>query len=67
MQNGRIARKRGIKVVEGMTEDLPFEDESFNFVLMVTTICFLDIVEKGGGTKEFKTCTEDVIVDLSEL
>ncbi|MDY6985561.1 MAG: DUF364 domain-containing protein [Candidatus Thermoplasmatota archaeon] len=27
----------------------------------------LDIVEKGGGTKDFKTCTEDVIVDLSEL
>lgn len=23
----------------------------------------LDIVENGGGTKEFKTCTEDVIID----
>src|SRR3989337_3951512 len=36
-----IARKRGIIVVEAMAEDLPFDDASFDFVLMVTTICFL--------------------------
>jgi SAM-dependent methyltransferase len=41
-----IARKRGIEVVEGIAEDLPFDNESFDFVLMVTTICFLDDVEK---------------------
>jgi len=41
-----IARKKGIEVVEGIAEDLPFDDESFDFVLMVTTICFLDDVEK---------------------
>lgn len=41
-----IARKRGVEVVEGIAENLPFENESFDFVLMVTTICFLDDVEK---------------------
>ncbi|MEW6456665.1 MAG: class I SAM-dependent methyltransferase [Acidobacteriota bacterium] len=37
-----IARKRGIKVYEARAEKLPFDNESFNFVLIVTTICFLD-------------------------
>jgi len=41
-----LARKRGIEVVEGMAESLPFEDSSFDFVLMVTVICFLDDVGK---------------------
>ena len=36
-----IARKRGIKVLEAYAEELPFEDESFDFVLMVTVLCFL--------------------------
>jgi len=35
------ARKRGIKVLEAYAEDLPIEDESFDFVLMVTVLCFL--------------------------
>ena len=37
----RIARKRGIKTYEALAEKFPFIDESFDFVLMVTTICFL--------------------------
>jgi SAM-dependent methyltransferase len=37
-----IARKRGIDVYEARAEALPFNDESFDFVLMVTTICFLE-------------------------
>ena len=37
-----IAKKRGIEVYEGKAENLPFEDESFDFILMVTTICFLE-------------------------
>jgi len=41
-----LARKRGIEVVEGMAESLPFEDSSFDFVLMVTVICFLNDVGK---------------------
>ncbi len=43
---GEIAQKRGIKIIEGVAESLPFEDSQFDFVLMVTTICFLDDVEK---------------------
>ncbi len=40
-----IARQRGVKVVEGVAEALPFDDASFVFALMVTTICFVDNVE----------------------
>ncbi|MBP1912933.1 class I SAM-dependent methyltransferase [Thermococcus stetteri] len=41
-----IARKRGIEVIEGTAENLPFEDESLDYLLMVTTICFVDDPEK---------------------
>lgn len=41
----RIAKKRRIKAVCGIAEALPFRSLLFNFVLMVTTICFLDDVE----------------------
>jgi SAM-dependent methyltransferase len=37
----RKARKRGIEVTSGVAEDLPFENESFDFTLMVTAICFV--------------------------
>jgi ubiquinone/menaquinone biosynthesis C-methylase UbiE len=37
-----MARKRGINVHEGRAEALPFDDDSFDFVLMMTTICFLE-------------------------
>jgi SAM-dependent methyltransferase len=43
---GKLAKKRGVKVIEGVAELLPFDDMQFDFVLMVTTICFLDDVEK---------------------
>jgi ubiquinone/menaquinone biosynthesis C-methylase UbiE len=36
-----LARQRGIKVYEARVEELQFADESFDFVVMVTTICFL--------------------------
>jgi ubiquinone/menaquinone biosynthesis C-methylase UbiE len=36
-----IARQRGIEVYEARAEELPFDNESFDFVVMVTTICFL--------------------------
>lgn len=39
---GRIARERGIEVVRGRAEHLPFSDDSFDGVLFVTTICFVD-------------------------
>ncbi|MBO8181603.1 MAG: class I SAM-dependent methyltransferase [Archaeoglobus sp.] len=36
-----IARKRGIEVYEAKAEMLPFDDFSFDFVLIVVTICFV--------------------------
>ena len=37
-----IARKRGVNVFEAKAEHLPFQDYSFDFALMVTTLCFLE-------------------------
>ena len=37
-----LAEKRGLKVVSGVAENLPFADHSFDFALMVTSICFVD-------------------------
>ncbi|MFA7404395.1 MAG: class I SAM-dependent methyltransferase [Pelobacteraceae bacterium] len=39
-----LARHRGVEVVPGMAEDLPFADCSFDFAIMVTVVCFLDDV-----------------------
>jgi len=39
---GKIAEERGIKVICGVAEKLPLKDSSFDFVLMITTICFVD-------------------------
>ena len=36
------ATKRGISVVPGIAEALPFLDSSFDYALSVTTICFVD-------------------------
>ncbi|MBN2532905.1 MAG: class I SAM-dependent methyltransferase [Spirochaetales bacterium] len=40
-----IAEEKGIKVCNGIAEDLPYMDMQFDFVLMVTTICFLDDID----------------------
>jgi SAM-dependent methyltransferase len=40
----RMARARGIDAVGGLAESLPYEDGCFDFLLMVTTICFVDDV-----------------------
>ena len=37
-----IAQQRGIEAHETVAEALPFADESFDFVLMVTAICFFN-------------------------
>ena len=37
-----IARSKGIKVIKGIAEDLPIGNDTFDFALMVTTICFVD-------------------------
>jgi len=36
------AQARGIEVVQGTAEALPFADDSFDHALVVTTICFVD-------------------------
>jgi SAM-dependent methyltransferase len=41
-----ISRKQGIKVYEGVAEHLPLGDKAFDFVLFVTTICFVDDLAK---------------------
>ena len=40
----KLAQQRGIKVLEGIAENLPFADNSFDFAVMVTVVCFLDDV-----------------------
>ena len=42
----RIAHRRNIEVVRAVGEHLPFKDESFDFVLMTVTLCFLDRPEE---------------------
>ncbi|MBN2323589.1 MAG: methyltransferase domain-containing protein [Spirochaetes bacterium] len=40
----KLARVRGIDVYDAVAESLPFGDGTFDFALMVTTICFVDDV-----------------------
>jgi len=42
----KYALQKGLKVHEGTAEELPLADESYDFALMVTTICFVDDVVK---------------------
>ena len=37
-----IAQKRGLKVVTGVAESLPIEDNSYDFAIFITSTCFLD-------------------------
>ena len=41
----KIAEQRGLQVVGGIAEELPFADSQFDLTLMVTTICFLDDID----------------------
>jgi ubiquinone/menaquinone biosynthesis C-methylase UbiE len=40
------ARERGVDVVKGVAEDLPFRDGTFETALIVTTICFVDDIPR---------------------
>jgi len=40
-----IAKNYGLEVYNAVAEALPFSNGSFDFALMITTICFLDDVE----------------------
>jgi ubiquinone/menaquinone biosynthesis C-methylase UbiE len=39
---GKLARKRGLEIVIGLAEALPFRDAQFDCTLMVTVACFLE-------------------------
>ena len=41
-----ISRKKGIQVYKAVAEQLPFDNKTFDFALMVTTICFVDDLVK---------------------
>lgn len=38
------ARERYINAIDGIAEKLPYPDESYEYALMVTTLCFIDDV-----------------------
>lgn len=40
------ARERGLNVIDGVAEKLPYKDESYEYAVMITTICFVDDIEK---------------------
>jgi len=39
-----LAQQKGLVVTKAVAEHLPFKDNVFDFVLMVTTVCFVDDV-----------------------
>ncbi|MBN2522851.1 MAG: class I SAM-dependent methyltransferase [Bacteroidales bacterium] len=40
------AEERGLHVIDGIAENLPVADKSYDFALMVTTICFVDDISR---------------------
>lgn len=40
------AKKKGLDVVSGVAENLPYKEAEFDFCLMVTTVCFLDDIDR---------------------
>ncbi|MDP8241549.1 MAG: class I SAM-dependent methyltransferase [Candidatus Celaenobacter antarcticus] len=40
------AKERNIKALDAVAENLPYPDESWDFALMITTICFVDDIMK---------------------
>jgi SAM-dependent methyltransferase len=45
LQMRNMAEKRGLEVYDGVAENIPLEDDMFDYALMVTTICFVDDLE----------------------
>ena len=43
----KIAQQRGLEIINAVAESLPFGNLQFDFVLMVTTICFIDNIRAG--------------------
>ena len=42
----KLAEEKGITAINGVGESLPFHNESFDYVLMVTTVCFISDIPK---------------------
>jgi len=42
----KIAAERGITATDGVAEALPYDDQSKDYVLLVTTICFVDDIDR---------------------
>jgi SAM-dependent methyltransferase len=40
----QVARRRGLRVCQAVGEQMPFHDQQFDLVLLVTVICFVDDV-----------------------
>ncbi len=45
-QMRRLAKERGLDVKDGIAENVPLEDSAYDYVLMVTTICFVEDIEQ---------------------
>ena len=41
-----FAINKGLEAYKGIAEELPLSDKSYDFALMVTTICFIDDIQK---------------------
>jgi ubiquinone/menaquinone biosynthesis C-methylase UbiE len=41
-----LAARRKLRVYDGSAEKLPFPDRSYDFAVMVTTVCFVDDAER---------------------
>jgi ubiquinone/menaquinone biosynthesis C-methylase UbiE len=41
-----MAKQRGVEVVNAIAENLPIENQSYDFATMVTTVCFLNDIPK---------------------
>jgi len=45
-QMRRLASERGLDVKNGIAENIPLEDDAYDYVLLVTTICFVEDIEQ---------------------
>ncbi len=42
----KLGKKRELEIIKGVAENLPWKDNSINYALMVTSICFVDDEQK---------------------
>ncbi len=62
------AVKRGVTVVQGTAEALPFANNSFDYILSVTTICFVDdaiLIVSFEGAVDFVKNTVSLDISLN--